>query len=62
MDKRRKKQILQYERGNCDGCKHRGTAGAGHGTCDFYMHTKMHTRKDRQGNCKENTSKKEVKR
>lgn len=62
MDKRRKKQILQYKRGNCDGCKYRTVIGNAYGTCDYYVQTKKHTRKDRQGNCKENTSKKEVKR
>ncbi len=62
MDKRRKKQVLQYKRGNCDGCKYRTVIGNACGTCDYYVQTKKHTRKDRQGNCKENTSKKEVKR
>ncbi len=62
MDKRRKKQILQYERGNCDGCKYRTVIGNSYGTCDYYVQTKKHTRKDRQGNCKENTSKRGAKR
>lgn len=61
MYKRRKKQVLQYKRGNCDGCKYRTVIGSSYGTCDYYVQTKKHTRKDRQGNCKENTSKKGAK-
>lgn len=35
MDKRRKKQILQYERGNCAGCKYRTVIGNVNGKREY---------------------------
>lgn len=52
---RKRKVILQYERGNCKGCEYRIDKGSeGTGVCSFYLWKGKRIRKDRQGNCKEN--------